>query len=385
MVTKRYKVLHVIDHLGGGGAQEALLSLLKYGDRRRFQLEAATLHGRGHYWDRYRSLGVPVYSLSPHKAVPLYIPRLLSLLRREHYDLVHCHLIASNLIAKPLAVLAGTPVRFNHDQTNDIYRQRQKLRQWADRVANAITQHVIAVSTSTRNFLVEVEKVPARKVSVVYNAVDLDHFSPCRDPERRAFLRKKWGLPLDAPVVAGIGRLRSQKNFPLFLTVASEVLRKTPGAHFVMAGDGPDEAVLKNLARDLGVAERVHFLGYVKDIREVYPAVDVFCLTSHFEGTPLTVLEAMAMGVPVVASRVDGTEEVLEDGLDGFLVAPGHRDLFAERVGRLLQDRTLASGMREEAWKKVRTRFSAEEMVHQVEGLYSRYLDRLEMGRRDEL
>lgn len=351
------------------------MSLLKYGDRSRFQIEAATLHGYGPYWDRYRSLGVPVHSLSPHKSVPLYIPRLLNLLMRKRYDLVHCHLIASNLIAKPLSVLAGTPVRFNHDQTNDIYRKRQRLRLWLDRLANVVTEQVIAVSVSTRDFLVEVEKVPGCKVSVVYNGVDLEHFRPGRDAAHRAFLRRKWDLPMEAPIVAGIGRLRYQKNFPLFLSMASAVSMIRPEAHFVIAGDGPDEGRLRDLAWELGIEEKVHFLGYVKDIREVYPAVDVFCLTSHFEGTPLTVLEAMAMGVPVVASRVDGTAEVLADGRDGYLVDPGDRDLFAKRVVSLLQDQILAAGLREAAWQKVRTRFSAQEMVRQVEGLYSRYLE----------
>ena len=357
------------------------MSLLKYGDRRRFHLEVAALHGYGPYWDRYRALGVPVHSLSPHKAVPWYIPRLLNLLRLKSIDLVHCHLIASNLIAKPLALLAGTPVRFNHDQTNDVYRQRQKLRLWGDRLANTITQQVIAVSSSTRDFLVEVEKVPAHKVSLIYNAVDLDHFTYSGAPELRTALRRKWDLPLEAPLVAGIGRLRYQKNFPLFLAMARQVVDNQAGVHFVIAGDGPEEARLKDLARELGLASRVHFLGYVKDIREVYPAVDVFCLTSHFEGTPLTVLEAMAMGVPVVASRVDGTAEVVADGRDGFLVAPGDRDMFADRVGRLLQDQALASAMREEAWRKVRTYFSAAEMVRRVEELYTRHLSRVNRGK----
>ena len=144
-MSRIYRLLHVIDHLGSGGAQEALLSLVKYFDRRRFHVEVATLHGQGHYWESFRRLGVPLQALSPHKYIPLYLPRLVNLLRTGKFDLIHCHLTASNLIAKPLAAILGVPLIFNYDQ-NDMYRTQQKTRLRLDRLANRLTDHIIAVS-----------------------------------------------------------------------------------------------------------------------------------------------------------------------------------------------------------------------------------------------
>jgi len=368
-----YRVLHVIDHLGSGGAQETLLSLVKYADRR-FQVEAATLHGRGYYWERLRRLGAPVHSLSPHKYLPLYVPRLLKLLRAGKFDLVHCHLTAANLIAKPLARCAGVPYIFNCDQ-NDMYRPRQPLRRWLDALANRITDHIVAVSESTRDFLVQREGAPLEKITVIYNGVDLERFQPAGEASVRAARRAQWSLPEAAPVVAGVGRLSEQKNFPLFLRVAREVLEKMPQVHFAMAGEGPDRAGLEGLARDLGIANQVHFLGYVHDMTEFYPVADLLLMTSRAEGTPLTVLEAMAMGVPMVGTRVDGQAEVLEDGVDGYLADPEDLPRLVERTLRLLQEPETAGRLAAAARAKVQREYSAEVMVQRTEALYLRYLE----------
>jgi glycosyltransferase involved in cell wall biosynthesis len=372
-VTRTYRLLHIIDHLGSGGAQETLLGLLKYADRRRFQVEVATLHGHGHYWEAIRGLEVPIHSLSPWKFAPLYLPNLLLLFRRGKFDLIHCHLTASNLIAKPLAALAGVPYIFNYDQ-NDMYRKEKKWLRYLDRWANLLTHHIVAVSASTRDFLVQREKVSPEKITVVYNGVDLERFRPEAAAARRLTWRQQWRLPENCPVVAGVGRLRRQKNFPFFLEVAREILENHPEVHFVIAGEGPEREKLENLARDLGLAPRVHFLGYIRDMAAFYPAVDVLLMTSHAEGTPLTVLEAMAMGVPLVAAQVDGMAEVLEDERDAFLVPPGDVHLFARRTCRLLQDKPLADQFGQSARAKVHKHYAAPAMARQVEAVYLRFL-----------
>jgi len=372
-VSRIYRLLHIIDHLGSGGAQEALLSLVKYSDRRRFHVEVAALHGQGHYWESFRRLAAPLHALSPHKYIPLYLPRLLHLLQTGKFDLIHCHLTASNLIAKPLAAILGVPLIFNYDQ-NDMVRTQHKTRLLLDRLANLLTDHIIAVSASTRDFLIQQEGVPADKITIIYNGVDLERFHTAPDSSTRATWRQARGLPADTPLVAGVGRLRRQKNFPLFLRVAREVLREMPQAAFVIAGEGPDRQDLEILARDLGIASQVHFLGYVSDMTELYAGVDVLLMTSHAEGTPLTVLEAMAMGVPVVATRVDGMAEVLEDGVDAYLVSPGDLAALAHRTCRLLQDRALARRFTQAGREKVRHRYSAVSMTQQLENIYLKFL-----------
>jgi glycosyltransferase involved in cell wall biosynthesis len=330
------------------------------------------MHGRGHYWDLVRRAGAPVHSLSPHKFVPLYLSNLIRLLRRGRFDLVHCHLIAANLIAKPVAATCGMPVLFNHDQCNDVFRYRNKVRLWLDRLHNQYTARIIAVSDSTRDFLLQWEKIPPGKVALIYNAVDPERFFP-GPPELRRRCRLEFGLPEHGPVVLGVGRLQSQKNFPGFLEVAAALSRSLPEVRFVIAGDGPDRTSLEHLAHRLGIGELVHFPGFVTKMRELYLAADVLFFPSLFEGTPMTVLEAMASGLPIVASRIDGTAEVLTDGHDAFLVPAGENRAFAERLTTVLQDQPLAQRLARNALTRVR-HFTAPAMAQQVESLYLEHL-----------
>ena len=366
------KVLHVIDSLHLGGAQEVVLNLATCGNRRRFSHEVATMHGRGVYWERMQALGIPLHSLSPHKFFPWYAASLPALLLRGRFDILHCHLVASNIIAKPLGGLCRVPVILNHDHTNDDYRANDRARLALDTLSNRLASHIIAVSDSCRRFLVEREQVPAEKITLVQNAIDLRRYSPACGTRSEA--RKALGLPENCPVVAGVGRLNPQKNFSLFIRVAAEVLKRHPQAVFILAGDGPEEGLLRELARKCGVAERLHFCGYVSDARKVYLAADVVLMPSLFEGLPMSLLEAMAMRVPVVASELDGIAEVVDNGRDGFLVPSGNTEAFCERVCQLISNPPLAAELGTAASEKIARRFSSERMCREVERVYDRFL-----------
>lgn len=366
------KVLHVIDSLHLGGAQEVVLNLATCGNRQRFSHEVATMHGRGVYWDRMAALGISLHSLSPNKFFPWYAVSLPALLLRGRFDILHCHLVASNIIAKPIGRLCRVPAVLNHDHTNDDYRANDRARLALDTLSNRLASHIIAVSDSCRRFLVERERVPAEKITIVQNAIDLRRFSAACGTRSEA--RKSMGLPENVPVVAGVGRLNPQKNFSLFIRVAAEVLKRCPQAVFVLAGDGPEDGLLRKLARESGVGERLHFCGYVPDTRQVYLAADVLLMPSLFEGLPMSLLEAMAMRVPVVASALDGIAEVVENGRDGFLVPSGDAKCFCERVCQLIENPSLARELGAAASEKIARRFSSERMCCEVERVYDRFL-----------
>jgi glycosyltransferase involved in cell wall biosynthesis len=359
------RVLHVIDSFDLGGAQTALRHLVAATDRTRFAPEVAAMHGRGVFYDDFRALGVPVHSLSPRRWLPLYVPALMALILRRRPQIVHCHLFGANWIAKPLAALLGVPVRISHDQCNDAVRHESRAALAIDTWTNRLSTHICAVSRSTHDFLVQRERLPPERVSVVYNGVDLDRFDPARVHGQRNPAH---------PLIAGVGRLHAQKDFALFLEVAARLAKRNPAMRFVIAGDGPEATMLRERATALGLGERVRFAGHVAEMREIYAAADVLLLTSRYEGTPLTVLEAMAMRVPVVASRLDGIAEVLIDGEDGFLVAPGDVDGFADRVEQLLGGAATRSRMADAAWRKVEASFSSRAMAAQVEAIYKRCL-----------
>ncbi len=367
--TRSYRVLHVIDSLDLGGAQVVLENLIRHGDTARFEFEVAAMHGRGQMWDRLASLGVPMLSLSHHHKVPLYVPRLAWRCITRQYDVVHTHLLAANVIAKPVAALCGVKVRINHDHCND---KLTDPRQWAlpaDTYTNLLSTHIVAVSESTRDFLVRHERIAAEKVTTIHNGIDTEAYRP--RPEMRAAAREKWGLPQDAFIVGGIGRLTHQKNFELFLNVAAGI----KNAHFVIGGTGEEEAALRAQVARLGLDERVRFLGYVGDMPALWPALDCLLLTSRYEGLPITILEAMACGVPIVASNLDGMREILRDGENAELVDPGGATAFVQAVCGLIENPAHAARLAAGALVAVREGYSAAKMARAVEAIYLRYLE----------
>lgn len=369
---RRWRVLHVIDSLDLGGAQGVLINLIKHGDRDAFEFEAACLHGRGVYWQQLRDLGIRTSSLSFDHRFPSYVPALAWMCLTRRYDIVHTHLLASNVIAKPIAAFCGVPVRINHDHCNDKLADPRRWAPKADALTNRFSTHVIAVSQSAREFVVKEEGVPESRATTIHNGIDLETFQP--RPERRREARARLGLPQDAFVVAGIGRLTFQKNFALFVEVAAAVRARNPRADFVIAGTGEDEPALRAQAARLGCADAVHFLGYVGDMPALYPAVDVLMLTSRYEGPPITILEAMATGAAIVSAKLDGVQEILRDEVDAALVTPGDATEFAARLNQLLADEPRRERYAQAALEKVRASYSAAAMTRAVEAIYRRCL-----------
>ncbi len=358
------RALHIIDSFDLGGAQTSLLGFLRTADHNRYDFEVASMHGRGVFWDDFISLGIPVHSLSPRKWLPLYIPRLIALIRARRFDIVHCHLFGANWIAKPIAALCGVPVRINHDECNDALRRESRTALAMDTFTNRWSTHICAVSHSVRDFLLEHEGITPERISIVYNAIDLDRFTPPAD--RSAGKRF---------VVLGIGRLHPQKNFALFLETAQRLLALHPEVQFRLAGTGPEEAMLRARASELGLGGCVQFLGHVRETRMLYAEADALLLTSRYEGTPLTMLEAMATRLPIVATNIDGVAEILVDGQDALLASPGP-DPLAAALDRLIREPATAQRIAAAAYEKVCARFSAKAMAAEVEAVYDRCLHR---------
>lgn len=366
---RRYRVLHVIDSLDLGGAQVVLENLIRHGDTSRFEFEVAAMHGRGQMWERLAALGVPMHSLSHHHKVPLYVPRLMWKFLSRQFDVVHTHLLAANVIAKPIAAMCGVPVRINHDHCNDKLTDPRRWALPADTFTNTLSTHIIAVSESTREFLVNHERIASDRVTTIHNGIDTDAYQP--RPDLRRASRGKWGLPASGFVVGGVGRLTHQKNFELFLNIAAQI----PNAFFVIGGTGEDEAALRDQVVRLGLGERVKFLGYVSDMPSLWPALDCLLLTSRYEGLPITILEAMACGVPIVASNLDGIREILRDGVNAALVPPGEVSPFVDAVRTLIEKPSEATRLAAAALVTVRADYSASRMARDVETIYLRYLE----------
>ena len=228
----------------------------------------------------------------------------------------------------------------------------------------------IAVAPSHGRFLVEDERLPAGKVFVIPNGVDTDHFAPVSGA---TMVRRDLAIGATDPVVTIVAALRPEKNHELFLEMASQVIHERPAARFLIVGDGPRRAFLEQFAHDLGIDANVHFLGSRSDVPRLLSASDVFALTSHNEANPVSILEAMSVGRPVVATDVGSIHEAIDEGRTGHLVPPGDAKQFAARVLDLLRDPRRAYVMGAAAREKVTNRWSLEVMV----GGYERLIEKI--------
>jgi glycosyltransferase involved in cell wall biosynthesis len=363
------RVLHVIDHLDLGGAQTALLDMLRHRDRSAFDVEVAVMHGRGPFADALEALGIKVHSLSRAKWPPAYVTEFLRLLRKADFQIVHFHLQGANWIAKPLAALVGQRILIAHDHTSGDLRFRGTGSLLPDASTHLFSSRIIAVSKGVRDFLTRWEAVPDDLIDLVPNAVDDEIFRPCTQEEKRA-ARGKLSISNDAYVAGSIGRLAREKNFAMLAQLAairSEVI-------FVVAGSGPERDRIAALASQLGVDSRLRLLGTVLDRPLFYHALDAFILPSLYEGLPMAILEAMSSGVPIISSRLEGIAAVLSEGKEGLLAQPGDVADFSRQLARLEESPDLGARLARAARAKAGSQFSASVTARHIESIYRQEL-----------
>lgn len=368
------RVLHVIDSLDLGGAQTLLLDLCSHTDRSRFEVEVACMHGPGVFAAEIEKAGIPVHVLSPSTWPPKYIPNFLRLIARRDPDIIHFHLFGSNFVAKPLAALFGKRALIVHDHTNAESRLNSVFLFVADTLTNRFSTRVIAVAESVRQLLIEREGLCDDRVVTLPNGVDAEMFYPATLEQRKA-ARASLKLPENAFVVGGVGRLAEVKNLKVFLEAAATFFKRYPRTVFVIAGTGPLDAELRELAKSLGVAGSVNFLGHVSDRVELYRALGVLLITSDSEGTPMTLLEAMACGLPVISSSVGGIPEVATNEGDALLVPARDIRGFVSALERVLGEEGLARKLGANARNTILNGYEIRGLVRRIEALYEVVLE----------
>jgi glycosyltransferase involved in cell wall biosynthesis len=355
-----------------GGAEHAMLMLLDSLDRAAWEptLLLDDAPGVEPLAERAQELGVAVRRVAP---MPLgargaaRVPALAGLLRRERPQVFHAHLSWPLACKYPLAaaVLARLPAVIATVQLIPEFELGRPSRMQLRALAAGVDRY-IAVSEAIARELAGRFGWPAEKIEVVRNAVDLERF----DLGAASGLREE--LANGRPVVLTVARLDPQKGHAGLLRAAREV----PEASFVLVGEGPERARLESLAGQLGISERVRFLGQRADTPELLSACDVFALPSLYEGTSLAILEAMAARRAVVSSAIGGTDELIEDGETGLLVTPGDDSALAAALRRLLGDAALRDSISARARRRVEERFSREEMSARVARIYEEVLGR---------
>jgi glycosyltransferase involved in cell wall biosynthesis len=302
------RVLHVITGLEHGGAEHQLALLLRHLP---MECEVATLTRAGLLGERIRSGGVPVHELGMRGNRDLAaLPRLVRLVRDGRYDVVHTHLYRACVYGRIAARLAGTPriIATEHSLGDGHIEGRRTSRavQALYRATERLGSMTVAVSPTVAARLRAWGVRPGR-IAVIPNGIDPDAFA--FDPARRAAIRRRLGIPMDAHVAGTVGRLVPTKRIDLLIGAAA----RTPGLRLLIAGDGPERARLERLAAALGVTGRVVFTGGTDDVASVLAAMDVYAAPSAQETFGLGVLEALAAGLPAVHTACPALDDLPRD------------------------------------------------------------------------
>jgi len=363
---ERVRVVQVMATGTNGGAQEHVFNLVTRMDRARYDVSVVSL-SPGSAVRKLQRHDIDVMVIDePDDAIATGI--LAAHLADVRADVVHNHMYRAEIVGTKAAIALGEAGHRRPWVISTVHSSRIRSAEDQEemrRLTPAIN-HLIVVSNAIDRKVVDEGRTEAPR-SLIYNGVDLeryDHQEPC------CTLREEYGMEPHSQIVGVVGRLELEKGHPTLLEAWPHVLRACPDAYLMVVGEGSRYDALQEIARELEIAHRVVFTGRRDDIPAVTAAFDVAVLPSHREAQGLTILEAMALSRPVVASNVGGIPEMIQDGVTGLLVPPQDPPALATAIVRLLSDHQLADVLGRAGHDLVHDRFCVEIMVNAVEDLY---------------
>lgn len=366
-------VVHVIDGLGAGGAEQLLCAYAPHLRALGKPVSVLVLSDRNGNPRAHtlREAGIPVRLVPVDKLRRLdQISTFVRALRAERPMLVHAHLEFSSLLSAATRRLHGAPVVATlHTLETPTLANRDGMRRLVmhkalDRCADRVLCLSVAAKTLMRQ-----NGLAHAPIDVIPNGIDIEAFRPAQ-PATRAAVRRELGLSPDAPVILTVAVLRPAKGIDRLVTALAAVRQHHPDVELLVVGDGPQLAALQRQAAEEGVADCVRFTGFRSDIAAIMGAADVFVLPTLDDAQPTVVMEAMACGVPVIASAVGGIPEMMQDDDAGILVPPNDVVALAEALGALLADPARRQRMSAAARRTAVLRFSLERQAARLNALY---------------
>jgi len=371
MSDRPVRVTYVIDKLHRAGAQVHLGQLAAGLDRRRIEAAVICLLEGGPVAEELRARGIPVEILG---LGVLYAPRglagiarLARRLRRNDPDVLHTYLVSSNIFGTVAGRLAGVPAVVTSRRDTGFSRNR-RLQLFEEWLVNPLVDRVVAVSPAIADATRRERGLRPERILTIENGVDLAALEP--GLRLRDETRGSWGLSADDKAVGVVGHLSPIKGHGDFLRAAALVAAAHRRVRFFLVGDGPLRSSLEALARDLGIGDRVVFMGARNDVSRQLGMLDVVVIPSHAEGMSNALLEAMAMGRPVVATAVGGNVDVVRDGVTGLLVPACEPAAMAGALADLLADPAMGARLGAAARCWVRQELGLERMLRRYEALY---------------
>ncbi|MBA7597476.1 D-inositol 3-phosphate glycosyltransferase [subsurface metagenome] len=375
---KKINVLEVIATLAIGGTPRQLLLLARYLDKTKYNLTLCCLTKGGPLLAEAQRLGIKVVILGKKFRHDLsVIPKLIRVIKREKIDLIHTYMFTSNTFGRLAAILARVPIIISSER--NIEDWKGKFRLYVDKVLMRFTDKMLVNSFAVKDFLVQMAGIKSYKIAVIYNGLDLDRFHQKINVLQE---RRNLGLDSQVSVVGTVARICHYKGLHFLIRSIPQILDVFPQVKFLIVGNAnlkPERIYkrkLKRLISGLGVSSSVIFTGFRRDIPRVMATFDLFALPSLREGFSNVLLEAMAMGKPVVATNVGGNPETITDGQTGILVPPKDPIALSEAIISLLKDRSRAIEMGKKGRRRVKENFGRERMVQETEKIYDHLIEK---------
>ncbi len=381
-------VLHPITRLIVGGAQENTMYTAALLDKNRYRVEILSgphTGSEGSLIEEVRDLGIPlsiipelVREISPWKDFRT-LTKMTRSMRKDRYAIVHTHSSKAGILGRFAARLAGVPIIIHtvhgwsfHDRMSPLTRRTYIQ---LERQAASFSDAIITVSNR------DIEKGLAARIGsrqqyhLIRSAIPLDEFDPSKF--KRNAVRQELGIPDDVCVIGNIGRFSPQKNPLDWIRIAGEISHTADNVHFLLVGDGPLRSEVETMLKSEGLWERTTLTGLRRDVPRMLSVMDIFLLTSLWEGLPRTIPQAMALGIPVIANRVGGIPEVIQEGVTGYLRQPGDIDNTAEVCTYLINHPIKRAEMGRKGRAFIENEFSLDVMIDQISALYEGLLSNI--------
>jgi glycosyltransferase involved in cell wall biosynthesis len=370
--SPKVKLCFIIAQLEGDGAERQLLALVQGLDPGEFEVHVGVLTDALDLAPELINAGAKVICFHKKRQVDLVmLTSLYVYLRRGRFDIVQTILSTANLWGRMAAIAAKIPVIIASERNVEDWKSSLLL--FSDRILACRTTLILANSRAVQDFVVRTTGISPSRCKLIYNGIDLNRFQPGLQAKHEGEiirLQEQLKIAGGNTVIGTIGRLTEQKDHDTFLRACHLLDNEAPDCHFVIVGDGPEETKLKALTKELGLDSQVTFTGRLHDVASVIPLFDIFVLSSRREGFANVILEAMALGKPVVATDVGGNAEAVVHGETGYIVPPESPVALCQALLSLIRNQEAARRMGTAGRKRAQHLYETSKMVEATAEVY---------------
>ena len=369
-MLKQLNLMQIVYSLEVGGLENLVLNLVQKLNKTKYDISVCSLSPKGKLEEKFNKIGVPVYHIEKRRGRDYSLCfRLANLFMKKRIDIIHSHNPAPWLYSCPAAKISGVKAIVHTEHSHLEISQKRLMK--TELILSKFTNKIISDAQSVTEFLIEKQGISSNKIETISNGIDIERFETIADKNE---IKTKLGMNSESLVLGCIARLEAVKDHASLLEAFAIVARKFPKVVLVLVGDGSQKEKLKEKALELGVKEKVFFLGTRNDAEKIIQIFDLFVLSSLSEGLSLALLEAMAAKKPIVATKVGGNPEIVIDGETGFLVSAQDHYGLAEKISNLLNNPALMLAMGQKGYRRVESNFNIKKMVQDYERVYDRCL-----------